>query len=132
MHESRRIQQVHQYLKGSGIDYRKMQLVNNNGVPDGYYAGTNGILWIEYKQINLPKRAHTVIVPKLSELQRRFLVQHLEEFSVPCWVVIFTDQWHFILNKPHHWEHGVEMKWAHEHRLLSYKEIANEILQTVN
>jgi hypothetical protein len=51
----------------------------NSGIPDVWYSGYKADLWIEYKFIVLPKRADTMIVPNLSNLQHEWLLQrHME------------------------------------------------------
>ena len=57
--------------------------INNpyvGGIPDCWYSGTGGDLWVEYKWIaSLPKRA-VVVVPKLlSGLQKDWLTARHEE-----------------------------------------------------
>ena len=50
---------------------------NNNiycaGVPDVWYSGTGGDLWVEYKFVVIPKRPDTVVKVELSELQKTWL-----------------------------------------------------------
>ena len=41
----------------------------NGGIPDCWYSGPAGDLWIEYKHVVLPKRDDTLITPNLSALQ---------------------------------------------------------------
>ena len=44
------------------------------GVPDTYYSGPSGYMYIEYKYIqNIPKRATTKVKVALTELQRTWL-----------------------------------------------------------
>lgn len=73
---------VHRHLP-SGL-YR---LKNNNqfhaGIPDCWYSGPAGDLWIEYKFVVLPKRENTVIGIDLSELQKHWIKsRHAEGRSV--------------------------------------------------
>lgn len=49
------------------------------GVPDVWYSGPTGDLWVEYKFIVLPKRDTTVIRPDLSGLQSDWLRERYEE-----------------------------------------------------
>ena len=50
---------------------------NNNvycaGVPDVWYSGPGGDLWVEYKFVVIPKRSDTVVKVELSELQKTWL-----------------------------------------------------------
>jgi hypothetical protein len=43
------------------------------GVPDVWYSGPRGDMWVEYKFIVLPKRDNTLINIGLSELQKDWL-----------------------------------------------------------
>jgi len=43
------------------------------GIPDCYYSGSKGELWVEYKFIVIPKRATTMIEVNLSALQLAWL-----------------------------------------------------------
>lgn len=53
------------------------------GIPDCWYSGSAGDLWIEYKFVVLPKRDSTLIVPGLSALQVDWLTsRHKEGRSV--------------------------------------------------
>ena len=55
----------------------------NGGIPDVWYSGPAGDLWVEYKFIAIPKRPETVIKIDLSELQRAWLTaRHAEGRSV--------------------------------------------------
>lgn len=45
------------------------------GVPDAFYCGPAGSLWVEYKYIKLPKRKTTPVTFGISELQRIWLTR---------------------------------------------------------
>lgn len=50
------------------------------GIPDTYYSGDKADLWVEYKLLNkLPKRPDTLLVPKLSSLQAKWLRDRYSE-----------------------------------------------------
>jgi hypothetical protein len=49
------------------------------GVPDVWYSGSGGDLWVEYKFIVMPKRGETVIKIDLSKLQQTWLSQRHAE-----------------------------------------------------
>lgn len=49
------------------------------GVPDCWYSGKSGDLWIEYKFIVLPKRDSTVIHFDLTGLQHDWLMDRIAE-----------------------------------------------------
>lgn len=44
-----------------------------NGVPDAYFSGPKGDLWVEFKYIKAPKLNTTVAIPKLTKLQKKWL-----------------------------------------------------------
>jgi len=45
----------------------------NSGIPDCWYSGDRNDLWVEYKFVELPKRADTLVPINLSELQKRWI-----------------------------------------------------------
>ena len=49
------------------------------GIPDVWYSGPAGDLWIEYKFIALPKRDSTTIKIDLSELQKNWIISRHSE-----------------------------------------------------
>lgn len=49
------------------------------GIPDCWYSGPAGDLWIEYKFVVLPKRDDTLIIPNLSALQIDWLSSRSKE-----------------------------------------------------
>lgn len=51
----------------------------NSGIPDCWYSGAGGDLWVEYKFIVLPKRQDTSIPVNLSELQKVWLLRRHAE-----------------------------------------------------
>lgn len=70
------------------------------GIPDVFYSGCEGDLWVEYKYIPaLPKRANTQIIPDLSALQLQWLTRRKREgrnvaviVGCPTGGVILTDE----------------------------------------
>lgn len=72
------IQSVHRYLP---VDLYRMKNHNqyNGGIPDVWYSGPAGDLWIEYKFVVLPKRDETMITPGLSDLQKDWLRKRAKE-----------------------------------------------------
>jgi hypothetical protein len=70
------------------------------GIPDAYYSGNNGDLWVEYKWLGKPTKA--LPKPALSELQKDWLLnQHRNGRNVAVIVgtpersVIYPkDTWH--------------------------------------
>ena len=58
------------------------------GVPDAFYLGARGSLWIEYKYVKaLPKRDTTLVKTCLTENQRLWL-DDLHRCKQPCALVI--------------------------------------------
>lgn len=57
------------------------------GVPDAWYAGPAGTLFVEYKYVSLPKKSTTQIKIGLSEQQRLFL-NRLIEYDLACAVIV--------------------------------------------
>jgi hypothetical protein len=51
----------------------------NAGIPDCWYSGPAGDLWIEYKFVAIPKRSSTVIKVDLSALQKNWLMSRHSE-----------------------------------------------------
>lgn len=69
--ESEFTQAVHRALRKHGIYCWKISDRFRAGVPDAWYSGPGGDLWIEYKYLQRqPRRWY---VPKLSELQIAWL-----------------------------------------------------------
>jgi hypothetical protein len=68
------IKAVHRHL--SPEVYRwKIHDTYTGGVPDAFYCGPAGSLWVEYKYIKLPKRKTTMVTFGLSELQQIWLTK---------------------------------------------------------
>lgn len=73
---------VHRHLP---VDLYRMKNHNqyNGGIPDVWYSGPAGDLWVEYKFVVLPKRDATVIKVELSDLQKHWLAfRHAEGRNV--------------------------------------------------
>ena len=51
----------------------------NGGIPDVWYSGPAGDLWIEFKYVVLPKRENSPIAVNLSELQKNWLMSRHSE-----------------------------------------------------
>jgi hypothetical protein len=74
MNEHGFIKAVHRHL--SPEVYRwKIHDTYTGGVPDAFYMGPAGSLWVEYKYIKLPKRESTIINFGLSKLQVAWLTR---------------------------------------------------------
>jgi len=57
----------------------KIMNIMQNGVPDCWFSGSAGDLWLEIKYITAPKRINTKIHPDLSDLQRKWLNERHQE-----------------------------------------------------
>jgi len=66
------IASIHRLLPGE-VYRQKNHNPYNSGIPDCWYSGAEGDLWVEYKYIELPKRDDTVIPINLSELQKNWI-----------------------------------------------------------
>tara|TARA_X000001036_G_C20683682_1_gene806775 strand:+ start:27 stop:431 length:405 start_codon:yes stop_codon:yes gene_type:complete len=129
MNEHSFIKSVHRTLP-SEIFKWKIHDTFTGGVPDAFYCGPAGSLFIEYKFIKLPKKPSTKIKLNLSKLQLA-LLERMSSFNQNVAVVVgFTNN-----NKTH----GVIMtnlkEWTNtytnEYYLDSKKSIA-KITQFIN
>lgn len=66
------IASVHRLLP-EGVYRQKNHNPYNSGIPDCWYSGTEGDLWVEYKFVELPKRNDTAVPVNLSELQKAWI-----------------------------------------------------------
>lgn len=74
MNEHGFIKAVHRHL--SPEVYRwKIHDTYTGGVPDAFYMGPAGSLWVEYKYVKLPKRDTTIVTFGLSILQSSWLTK---------------------------------------------------------
>jgi hypothetical protein len=106
--ENQFVSGVHKYLPPIGELYRaKMHNPYTAGIPDWWYSGSGGDMWIEYKYIpEIPKRHNTLIVPDLSDLQRQWLDGRHAEGRTVC-VLVGCPDGGLVFNKSN-WTHGVE------------------------
>ena len=72
------IRGVHKHLP-KDVYHMKNHNQYVGGIPDCWYSGPAGDLWIEYKHVVLPKRDDTLIVPNLSALQMEWLTDRSKE-----------------------------------------------------
>lgn len=94
MIESQYTRAIHKLVKPMGVYAWKIADRFTNGVPDAYYSGAKGDIWVEYKFLKeLPKRNFT---PKLSELQKQWLNNRYEEGRNVA-VIVGTPKGGFIL-----------------------------------
>lgn len=125
MNESQKIAKVHSFLPPRIIKWKMAGgYFGANGIPDAYYAGLDGDLWVEYKNLILPARGSTVVRPDLSALQKKAL-KTLFGLGIRCEVIVFTNQGAFVLDTPGQWDNGVTKDDLPS--LLTYQEVANHI-----
>lgn len=86
--ENRFIQGVHAKLPAR-VYRMKNHNPYNSGIADCWYSGRRGDLWVEYKFVQIPKRASTIVdisageSPPLTKLQQEWLKgRHSEGRSV--------------------------------------------------
>lgn len=107
----------------------KMSNPYRGGTPDCYYEARKQ-LWVEYKFIEVPKRADTVIKPELSALQADWL-QRAYANGHPVRVIVGSRAGGVILDTPGVWSHGLAAGEFME-RVQTKKEIANLISHIVS
>lgn len=90
MNEHGFVKAVHRHLCPDVYRW-KIHDTYTGGVPDTFYCGPAGPLWVEYKYIKLPKRPTTPINLGLSELQRAWL-QRMLDWDQPAAVVVGFDK----------------------------------------
>lgn len=100
------------------------------GVPDAWYRGHAGSLFIEYKYVkSLPKRDTTVIKPNLSGLQKVWL-QRAERLGQKTAVVVGSPDGHYIFEGLS-WQDGVD-KTSYLTKSKKTKDIASWINKSVS
>jgi len=88
MNEHGFIRGVHTSLATPGLRIWKIRDQYQGGVPDAFYCGGAGTLWIEYKYVpSFPVRLATPIKTILSELQIGWL-ESLRAASESAWLVV--------------------------------------------
>ena len=91
MNEHSFIRSIHRKLP-RGIYHWKIRDSFSNGVPDCYYEGPKGSLWVEYKYIKkLPSRNSSKVTINLSELQKNW-IQRAVTNNQNCAVVVGTNE----------------------------------------
>ena len=106
MNEHGYIRSVHRHLPA---DLHKWKVHDNyaGGVPDCWYAGPTGNIWVEYKWIKaLPKRDSTLIKPNLSAQQLAWLIK-MSGHGISCACIIGTPDGGIILQKEKDWQNGI-------------------------
>jgi hypothetical protein len=78
------------------------------GVPDCWYSGPAGNIWVEYKWIaKLPKRDTTLIKPNLSAQQLAWLIK-MSGHSISCACIIGSTEGGFLLTTQDDWINGIK------------------------
>jgi hypothetical protein len=126
MDEHGYIRSIHTHLPKKGLTIWKINDNFRGGVPDAYYSGSGGDIWIEYKYVKrLPKREDTQIIPQLRPQQIKWLnTEHNYGRNVYC--VVGSPDGGVVLEHPH-WTSGITML-EFAKRSSSQKELAAWIL----
>jgi hypothetical protein len=95
---------VHKHLP-NGVYKEKMSNPYRGGTPDVYYEA-RFTLWVEYKFIEVPKRADTLITPALTPLQKDWL-QRCYDNGHNCRVIVGSRAGGVVLGTPGTWLHGI-------------------------
>lgn len=128
------IASVHRHLP-EGLYWMKNHNQYNGGIADCWYSGTRRDLWIEYKFIELPKRASTLIDlvagrnPPLSHLQQEWLDARSRE-GRNIWVVVGSKSGGVIYSD-RSWVTPLSAE-QYAQRLLSRKDLAQAIARFVS
>lgn len=97
------------------------------GTPDCYYEGDKRIAWAEYKFIEVPKRADTLIKPELSPLQLRWL-RRCQANGHEALVIVGSAVGGVVLRTAGIWQHGIAAGEFMELR-LDRKQIARYLYE---
>ncbi len=89
MNETSFIRSVHRKLPAD-IYVWKINARYVDGIPDAWYSGTGGHLFVEYKFVMLPKRPTTLVRAELSALQYNWLIDRQLQ-GRPVAVIIGSD-----------------------------------------
>lgn len=118
MNEHSFIKSVHRYLSPDVFKW-KIHDTFAGGVPDSFYAGPAGILFVEYKYIKkLPVRDNTLLKTSLSVNQIQWL-NRMTDFNQRAAVVIGCEdtavilldkQWTTNISKSYYIEHAIPRK----------------------
>jgi len=119
---------VHKHLPPGREDpyWMKNSNLYTSGIWDVWYSGPFRDLWVEYKFVELPKRAGTPIYPGLSELQLDWGRDRQAEGRNLA-VIVGCKEGGIILREPAAWEHSMTRE-QFERKLMSRKEIAQWIM----
>ena len=100
MNEHSFIRSIHTNIS-SDVFVWKIADKYQGGVPDTYYSGPSGFMYIEYKYIqNIPKRSTTKVKVTLTELQRAWL-RRAQSHNHLAYTVIGSSAGVYIIADPH-------------------------------
>jgi len=110
------IKAVHRSLP-SEIYRWKIHDTYTGGVPDAFYAGPAGMIFIEYKYIKtLPKKAETPIKNTLSTLQVVWLTR-MHNFGHTVAAVIGIGNNVIVLGDDELWQKDVSQDWYNKNKM---------------
>ena len=119
---------VHKHMPAD-VYKEKMSNPYRGGTPDFFYEARHQA-WCEYKFIEVPKRADTVIKPNLSALQLDWL-QRCHTNGHRCFVVVGSRAGGVMLRTVGTWKHGLSAGEFME-SIKTKKEIADLITSIVS
>lgn len=119
---------VHKHMPAD-VYKEKMSNPYRGGTPDVFYEARHQA-WGEYKFIEVPKRADTLIKPNLSALQLDWL-QRCYANGHRCFVIIGSRAGGVMLQSPGVWSHGLSAGEFME-SIKTKKEIADLITSIVS
>lgn len=112
MNEHGFIKAVHRHLPPEVYRW-KIHDTYTGGVPDAFYMGPAGCLFVEYKYVKLPKRADTIVKFNLSPLQTNWLTRAINWGQLVALIVGF-DQSATIITRPTHFKGMIKHKLQEE------------------
>ena len=129
MNEHSFIKAVHRSLP-SEIYRWKIHDTYTGGVPDAFYAGPAGMIFIEYKYIKeAPKRKTTKIKNTLSPLQIAWLTK-MESFGHAAAAVIGVGNNAIVLESSDIWSHDIAFEW-YQQNLIARKDFTQWLYDKV-
>jgi len=120
------IKAVHRHLPAELYRW-KIHDTYTGGVPDAYYCGPAGSLWVEYKYIKLPKRESTIVTYCTTEQQRVWLTK-MQKYGQLTTLIIGWDK-HATLIDPQLINSPLNSGEL-QRRGITFKEIAQQIETT--
>lgn len=122
------IRSVHRHLPAKGILVWKINDALTGGVPDCYYSGSTGDIWVEWKYTKSPTKRKP-ITPTLRSLQLRWLERQYA-FGRNVYCIVGCPDGGFIFSEPDQWVKGIPPDKFYPN-LKSAKELAIWITQKI-